>query len=69
MDQELLQITAVNTIFDLFLMYGLEAFNTEQPTNKKNEGRVIFRKNIDGTKFHNFHFMLGQACVMSSISL
>ena len=35
MDQELLQITATNVIFDLFLMYGLEAFNIDQ--NKKDE--------------------------------
>ena len=30
MDQELLQMTAVIIIFDLFLMYGLEAFNVEK---------------------------------------
>lgn len=37
MDQELLQITAVQIIFDLFLIYGLEAFDMEKNGKKMDE--------------------------------
>ena len=45
MDQELLQITATNVIFDLFLMYGLEAFNVEQKDKEaenENDGKFTY---------------------------
>ena len=52
MDQELLQITATNVIFDLFLMYGLEAFNIDQ---NKNDETAADKE--DGENLETFELM------------
>lgn len=49
-DQELLQITATNVIFDLFLMYGLQAFNIDQNKNdetaEQEDGKQLELKRV-----------------------